>query len=154
MQKYLKLQQLGFKQKQKNGEKNLSEGLKVRLASGWAQSVNFMLGIDAEPPTACVVGLRSIGKILYVYISIQLLYTYVYVYTQTPTTTTPHACNRHWNKEGQHTAGAASLSTENMQYARTGVRASQPRKLKYPFDTKRKMFSKTIDMIHYAFAVS
>lgn len=62
----------------------------MRLASGWAQSVNFMLGVNAEPPTACVVGLRSIGKILYVYISIQLLYTYVYVYTQTPTTTTPH----------------------------------------------------------------
>lgn len=100
MQKYLKLQQLGFKQKQKNGEKNLSEGLKVRLASGWAQSVNFMLGIDAEPPTACVVGLRSIGKILYVYISIQLLYTYVYVHTDTNNHYTTHACNRHGNKEG------------------------------------------------------
>lgn len=121
----------------------------MRLASGWAQSVNFMLGVSAEPPTACVVGLRSIGKILYVYISIQLLYTYVYVYTQTP-----HMLVTGTGIKRGHTAGAASLSTKNMQYARPGVRASQPRKLKYPFDTKRKMFSRTIDMIHYAFAVS
>lgn len=40
-----------------------------------------------------MVGLRSLGEVLYVYIFIQLMYTYIYVYSRhTPptTTTTPH----------------------------------------------------------------
>jgi len=52
----------------------------VRLASGLAQAVNFMLGIYAEPP----FGLHGwteilLGEVIYVYIFIQLMYTYIYV---------------------------------------------------------------------------
>jgi hypothetical protein len=80
--------------KNKKLRENLSEGLKVRLASGLAQAVNFMLGIYAEPPSG-LHGWTEIywEEIIYVYIFIQLLYTYIYVYTQThtsTTTTTPH----------------------------------------------------------------
>lgn len=58
---------------------NLSEGLKVRLASGLAQAVNFILGIYAEPPLDCMVGLRSIWEKLYMYIYIYTTYVYIYM---------------------------------------------------------------------------
>lgn len=114
-----------------------------------------MLGGNAEPPTDCVVGLRSIGKILCIYISIQFLYTYVYVYTQTPTTTTPHMLvtgTRIERGNTQPEQQALALRTYSMP--ELGFVPPSLGNLKYPFDTKRKMFSKTIDMIHYAFAVS
>lgn len=65
----------------------------MRLASGLAQVVNFMLGIYAEPPFGLHGWTEIYWEKLYVYIFIQLMYTYIYVYTQThttPTTTTPH----------------------------------------------------------------
>nr|BAC26816.1 unnamed protein product [Mus musculus] len=111
-----------------------------------------MPGGDAQPPTDCVAGLRSIGKILYVYISIQLLYTYVYVDTQTPTTTTPHMLVTGTRIERGNTQQALALRTYSVP--EPGFVPPSLGNLKYPFDTKRKMFSKTIDMIHYAFAVS
>lgn len=69
----------------------------MRLASGLAQAVNFMLGIYAEPPLDCMVGLRSIGR-NYICIYIYTIYVYIYICIHTdtrhipppPTTTTPH----------------------------------------------------------------
>lgn len=62
------------------------------------------------------------------------MYTYIYVYTQTPdthipptkTTTTPHmlVTGTRRKRDNKYTARAASLSIKNIQYARTGVRAS------------------------------
>lgn len=72
----------------------------MRLASGLAQAVNFMLGIYVEPPFGLHGWTEIYWEKLYMYICIQLMYTYIYVYTQTQdtrthtpppiTTTTPH----------------------------------------------------------------
>ncbi|CAK6444255.1 unnamed protein product [Pipistrellus nathusii] len=103
----------------------------------------------------CMVGLRSIGRIIYVYIYLYSLCIHIYVDTDTrpthtpthtpptPTpTTTPHmlVTGTRIKRDNKYTARAASLSIKNIQYARTGVRASSPTKLKYPLDTNAKCF--------------
>lgn len=95
----------------------------MRLASGLAQVVNYMLGIYAEPP----FGLHGWtdtywGKFyIYIYIFIQSVYTYICICIHTYT----HACNRHYSKEGQqNTQPEQQALALRIQYARSGVCAS------------------------------
>lgn len=76
---------------------NLSEGLKVRLASGLAQAVNFILGIYAEPPFGLHGWTEIYWEKLYMYIYLYNLCIHIYIcrhtedtHTPPPTTTTPH----------------------------------------------------------------
>lgn len=93
--------------KNKKTEKNLSEGLKVRLASGLAQAVSFMLGIYAEPPFGSHGWTEIYWEKLYMYIYVYNLCIHLYMYTHRHKTHThahttannnhytTHACNRH-----------------------------------------------------------
>lgn len=65
--------------KNKKLRENLSEGLKVRLASGLAQAVNFMLGIYAEPPFGLHGWTEIYWEKLYMYIYISTTYVYIYM---------------------------------------------------------------------------
>lgn len=79
---------------------------------------------------------------------------HMYMYTQTPTTTTAHMLiigTRIKRDNTQPEQQALALRIYSMP--ELGFVPPSLGNLKYPFDTKRKMFSKTVDMIHYAFAV-
>lgn len=67
----------------------------MRLASGLAQVVNYMLGIYAEPPFGLHGWTDTYWGKFYIYIFIQPVYTYICIHTYT------HACNRHYSKDGQ-----------------------------------------------------
>lgn len=69
---------------------NLSEGLKVRLASGLAQAVNFILGIYAEPPFGLHGWTEIYWEKLYMYIYLYNLCIHIYMYTHRHKTHTHH----------------------------------------------------------------
>lgn len=95
----------------------------MRLASGLAQAVNFMLGICAEPPFGLHGWTGIYWEKLYMYIYLYNLCIHIYVYTQTqdthipppPTTTTPHmlVTGTRRKRDNKYTARAASLSIKN-----------------------------------------
>lgn len=92
----------------------------MRLASGLAQVVNYMLGIYAEPPFGLHGWTDTYWGKFYIYIFIQPMYTYICIHTYT------HACNRHYSKEGQqkNTQPEQQALALRIQYARIGVCAS------------------------------
>lgn len=128
----------------------------MRLASGLARAVTFMLAVDTEPPTD---RLRSWTEIyredsIRIYIYTASVYICICIHTDTNNHYTTHACNRHSNKEGTTQPEQQALALRTSSVPELGFVPPSLGNGKYPFDTKRKMFSKTIDMIHYAFAVS
>lgn len=69
----------------------------MRLASGLAQAVNFILGIYAEPPFGLHGWTEIYWEKLYMYIYLYNLCIHIYIcrhtedtHTPPPTTTTPH----------------------------------------------------------------
>ena len=78
------------KNNKKKLRENLSEGLKVRLASGLAQAVNFMLGIYAEPPFGLHGWTEIYWEKLYMYIYLYNLCIHIYMYTHRHKTHTHH----------------------------------------------------------------
>lgn len=131
----------------------------MRLASGLAQAVNFMLGIYAEPPSGLHGWTKIYGEKLQMCVCIDVynLGRYLYVDTQTQdthtppttTTTTPHmlvtGTRIKRNNKTQPEQQALALRIHSMpELGFVPPRLGTSKK--YPFDIKRKMFSKIIDI--------